>query len=38
MSREKLLNTFDELERNFKTLSKKDSSESQKCRIFHKMN
>ena len=38
MSRERLLSTLDESERNFKKYHKMDLSQLQKCRIFHKMN
>ena len=38
MSREKLLSTLDESEHILKDLSQMDSSELQKCKIFHKMN
>ena len=38
MSREKLLSTLDELERNFNTLSDTGLKQISKCNILHKMN
>ena len=38
MSREKLLSTLDELERNFNTLSDRGLKQISKCNILHKMN
>ena len=38
MSREKLLSTLDELERNFNTLSETGLKQIAKCNILHKMN
>ena len=37
-TREKLLSTLDEIERNLNLYQKEDSIKSQKCRIFHIMN